>query len=172
MDDYLRRLERQAASGDYVSRQQWKAALERAGLPDPDLEELLAPPTEEEVAQAGYDEQWWHGNTARKCGLWGRRNFDDVDFKSAVFKAHHTWGHRGWNPNSKRKTLRTHRDGSRKNYKIKEPRSEKIENSPHERRRKKRFGGREHRYGREWIQNMETGYYRVVYKFSTPHLDE
>jgi len=178
MDDYLRRLERQAAYGDYVSRRLWKAALEQAGIPDPDLEELLAQPTEEEVAQAGYDEQWWHGNTPRKCGLWSHSCFHhgDADFRTAVFKAHNDWGHRGWDTkNSKRKTLRTHRSSRRKarNYRLREaPLGKKQEETPHERRRKKRFGGREHRYGREWIQNMETGYYRVVYKFGTPRLDE
>jgi len=178
MDDYLRRLERQAATGDYASRQQWKAALARFGLPDPDEEALKAPLTEWEESQAHYDEQWWHGNTPRKCGLWNHSCFRhrDEDFRTAVFKAHHDWGHRGWDTkNSKRKTLRTHRSSKRKarNYRLREaPLDKEQEETSRERRRKKRFGGREHRCGYEWIENQQTGRYRAVSKFGVPNLDE
>ena len=34
-----------------------------------------------------------------------------------LFKAHHDWGHKG-SKNSKRKTLRTHRDGSRRDFRL------------------------------------------------------
>jgi len=178
MDDYLRRLERQAAYGDIAARQQWKAALERAGFPDPDEEAAKAPLTEWEEIQNDFDEIWWHGSTPLKCGLWGGRTgigrFWDVDFSQSLFKAHHDWGHRWGDPNSKRKTLRTHRDGSRKNYKIKDSHNEeKIEKSPHEQRRKKRFGGKEHRR-REWVWVPGTepweGWWVVV--IDKPRLDE
>ena len=124
MDDQLRRAERDFFSGDPEAEERFIRACARMGIRirNHKRDEIL---TEWEEIQQIYDDQWWHGNTARKCGLWGRRNFGDVDFKSAVFKAHHDWVHWGWNNrNAKRKTLRTHRDGSRSNYKIKDSRSE------------------------------------------------
>jgi hypothetical protein len=164
MDDHIRRLERQAAAGDYESRRQWKAALVRAGFPDPDEEALKAPLTEWEEAQRIYDDLAWQRTTAGRMG-W------DWEPRSGCGKAHHTWGHRGWNNrNSKRKTTRTHRDGSRKNHRLKDPKSPKAEETKHSRRRKKRFGGKEHRYGRDWIKNQRTGRYRIVYKFGVPDL--
>jgi len=170
MDDYLRRLERLAATGDYVSRQQWKGALVRAGFPDPDEEALKAPLTEWEESQKHYDDLAWQRTTAGRMG-W------DFEPRSGCGKAHHTWGHRGWNNrNSKRKTIRTHRNGSRKNHRLRpvshEQKIEQKIEAPHERRRKKRFGGREHRYDHEWIEKQQTGRWRVVYKFSKPDLDE
>jgi hypothetical protein len=168
MDDYLRRLERQAASGDYVSRQQWKAALARAGLPDPDEEALKAPLTEWEESQKHYDDLAWQRTTAGRMG-W------DWEPRSGCGKAHHVWGHRGWNNrNSKRKTIRTHRNGSRKNHRLRaEAPDEEIKNeAPHERRRKKRLGGKEHRCRCDWVQDQRTGRWRVVYRYGVPDLDE
>jgi len=168
MDDYIRRLERQAAAaGDYVSRQQWKAALERAGLPDPDEEALKAPLTEWEETQKHYDDLAWQRTTAGRMG-W------DFEPRSGCGKAHHTWGHRGWNNrNSKRKTTRTHRDGSRKNFRLRDEVDEvERDEAPHERRRKKRFGGREHRCSSEWVQDQQTERWRVIYKFGVPDLSD
>ena len=116
MDDQIRRLEREAARGGYEARRAWKRCLQWIGEPDPDQAELEAPATEWEEAQADYDDLWWHSNTPRKCGLWGGSGgwrFYDIDFKTAVFKAHLHWGHLWGGHNSKRKTLRTHRKGSR-----------------------------------------------------------
>lgn len=167
MDDNIRRLERQAASGDYEARLRWKAALARAGYPDPDEEELNAPLTEAEEAQAAYDEIFWHRTKALRFG-W------DMEPRAGICKAHHTWGHRGWkNRNSKRKTLRTHRDGSRGDFKIRQAEEETPQDETSTtRRRKKRYGGREHRCGVDWYQNQRTGRWRVVYRYGTPDLDE
>jgi len=177
MDDYLRRLERLAASGDYTSREQWKAALERAGLPDPDEEALKAPLTEWEEAQAHYDDLWWHASTPHKCGLWNHSclRHRDEDFAPSVFKAHHEWGHRCGGENSKRQTLRTHRDGSRKNYRLRdEAPDEETEQSteePHERRRKKRFGGKEHRK-RKYDFHPVTGWFYAWWEITKPDLGD
>jgi hypothetical protein len=116
MDESLRRAEREAALDDYDARQRYRRMLVRSGQPDPfELEEH----SWVDGVQDGYDDLWWHGNTARKCGLWRGRDFWDCDFKTSVFKAHHRWGHDPYRgTNSKRKTLRTHRDGSRKNYRL------------------------------------------------------
>lgn len=163
MDEHLRRLERQAATGDYAARQQWRAAVMRAGLPDPDA---VGPLTEWEEIQKDYDQIFWHRTTALRFG-W------DMEPRGGICKAHHTWGHRGWNNrNAKRKTLRTHRDGSRKNYKIKSEKDETtVEETARSRRRKKRFGGREHR-SYDWVRDEETGRWRIVYRFHEPNLDE
>lgn len=133
MDDYIRRLERLAATGDYQAHQRWRTELIRAGFPDPDDSRL----TEWEEIQKDYDDLAWQRTTAGRFG-W------DFEPRSGCGKAHHVWGHRGWNNrNSKRKTTRTHRDGSRKNYKIRHPKTEDIaEETTHARRRKKRFGER------------------------------
>jgi len=165
MDDYLRRLERQVATGDYVSRKRWIAALVRAGFPDPDEAALTAPLTEWEEAQKNYDDLAWQRTTAGRMG-W------DWEPRSGCGKAHHVWGHRGWNNrNSKRKTIRTHRDGSRKNHRLREPRGPKKETVIHA-RRKKRFGGKEHRCGYDWVENQRTGRFRAVYSYGTPDLDK
>ena len=162
MDDHIRRLERQAATGDYVARQQWKAAVIRAGFPDPDD---AGPLTEWEEIQKDYDDLAWQRTTAGRMG-W------DYEPRSGCGKAHHIWGHRGWNPNSKRKTMRTHRSGSRKNYKLKGLRNEEtVEETARTRRRKKRFGGRETRR-REWSYNEETKRYRSWCVITKPNLDE
>jgi hypothetical protein len=162
MDEHIRRLERRAAAGDYTARQQWRVAVMRAGYPDPDD---AGPLTEWEEIQKDYDKIWWHGKPSH-CWWWG-----EIPIGGLV-KAHHTWGHRGWNPNSKRKTLRTHRDGSRKNYKIKCSHSEEtVEESDRARRRKKRFGGKEHRK-HEWSYNQETKRYKSWTTITKPCLDE
>lgn len=176
MDERRRRLERKAATGDYDAWVAWRQEVVRSGERDP-IE--LGDPTEWEDTQDEFDDFWWHRVTSRRCRLWGssgRWRFSDVDFPSSIFKAHHTWGHSGWfdGKNSKRKTLRTHRNTKKRsrNHRLREERSGSHQDAPHERRRKKRFGGREHRYGRDWIQNQRTGRWRIVYKFSHPNLDE
>lgn len=163
MDNDIRRLERLAATGDYEARQRWKAALARAGYPDPDEEELNAPLTEAEEAQAAYDEIFWHRTKALRFG-W------DMEPRAGICKAHHTWGHRGWaNRNSKRKTLRTHRDGSRGDFQIRDPKEETPrDESPTARRRRKRFAGRDRLYGREWLWNPETRRYTTVVWYRLP----
>ena len=162
MDDQIRRLERLAATGDYAARLQWRHALVRAGFPDPDAPDPL---TEWDEVQSRYDDLAWQRTTAGRMG-W------DYEPRSGCGKAHHTWGHRGWNPNSKRKTMRTHRDGSRKDYRLRdESHEDAVEQAPHERRRKKRFGGRETRR-REWSYNPETERYRSWCVITKPRLDE
>jgi hypothetical protein len=90
--------------------------------------------------------------------------------RSGCGKAHHTWGHRGWNNrNAKRKTTRTHRDGSRKNYRLKEPRGSREETVIHA-RRKKRFGGKEHRK-REYSFHPVTGRFNAWWEITKPDLD-
>lgn len=176
MDDRLRKAEREfAAIGDYESWRRLQVELARAGY---DVEsELLAPLSEVEEFQVDYDELWWHAKRGLRCGLWGSNgshSFEDVDFAPSVYKAHHKWGHT-WQgkENSKRKTLRTHRDGSRKNYKIKNAKSEPaVEESTRARRRKKRYGGREHRCDLRWVYNHLTERWTIVYRFGVPNLDE
>lgn len=116
MDEQLRRLERLASSGDYYARVQWKTALLRAGLPDPDAMALAGPLTLAEEIQEQFDDIWWH---RRKCL---RLDWDGDPINSGgLYKAHHPWGHRGWGAkNSKRQTLRTHRDGSRRDYQLRD----------------------------------------------------
>lgn len=145
MDAQIRRLERQAKLGDYEDRARWKAALERAGRPDPDVEELLAPLSHEEALQADFDEIWWHSTKRFRFG-W------DMDPIGGLIKAHNMGHHSNRGENSKRKTLRTHRNGSSRCYKTKcerttrEPLSAEAETAA--RRRKKRFGGRMHKHYR------------------------
>lgn len=166
MDERLRRLERLAATGDCAARLEWRRALAQAGLPDPDADDLNAPLTEAELYQLDYDEIFWHRTTALRFG-W------DMEPRAGICKAHHKWGHRGFNPNSKRKTLRTHRDGSRSVYRLRDETYEEVEQdkSSHARRRKKRFGGKEHRR-REWSYNPETERYKSWCVITKPHLDD
>lgn len=177
MDDQLRRAERAAATGSSEDVARFERLCGRMGLHfrDHKPDEILS---DAEETQQDYDETWWHGNTARKCGIWRYSDWShgEADFKSAVFKAHHQWGHRGFDSkNSKRKTLRTHRNGKSKarNHRIRaESREEANQNeSPHTRRRKKRFGGRETREW-EWSYNPETKRYRSWCKITKPCLDE
>jgi hypothetical protein len=141
MDAHIRRLERQARLGDYEDRARWKAALERAGRPDPDIEELLAPLSHEEALQEDFDGIWWHSTRRFRFG-W------DMDPVGGLIKAHNMGYHSNRGENSKRKTIRTHRDSSHL-HKIKrersmmEPLSAEAETAA--RRRKKRFGGRMHK---------------------------
>jgi hypothetical protein len=149
MDNHLRRLERQAATGDHLARQQWKAAVIRAGFPDPDDD---GPLTEWEEIQKDYDEIFWHAKGPKhfswSSGCWCC--FDVSKWAVKLMQDHHDWGHRGWNNrNAKRKTIRTHRDGSSKNYRPKRKKRKKRDLAPHEQRRKKRYAGRERLYGRE-----------------------
>lgn len=120
MDEQLRRAERAAATGNPEAEAYWRRLCGRRGLFFKDYvpDEVLS---EWEKAQQGFDDLWWHANTSRKCGIWKNGDFWDCDFKSSVFKAHHHWGHR-WagSQNSKRKTIRTHRDGSRKSYRLRD----------------------------------------------------
>lgn len=156
MDEHLRRLERQVATGDYAVRQDWVRALIRAGYPDPDLVDLVAPMTEAECAQEDYDDTFWHADRRYRLQLWGGSEnglgwYCDNDFHTSLHKAHHTWGHRGWNnKNRKQKTLRTHRNSKHKSrkFRLRDPQDSDDEiETDHARRRKKRFGGRAHR---EW----------------------
>jgi hypothetical protein len=153
MDEFLRRLERRAKGGDYQDRAYWMAALERAGLPDPDLEEISAPLTHFEAIQQDFDDIWWHSTKRFRFG-W---DFEPV---KGLVKAHHSWGHRRGHhgENSKRKTLRTHRDGSKRCYRNKHDKveTEALSGAAEEaaRRRKKRFGGRNHK---QWFHNGEFG---------------
>ena len=164
MDEEIRRLERLVATGDYAARQQWRVAVMRAGYPDPD-EDALGPLTEWEEIQKDYDEIFWHRTKALRFG-W------DMEPRAGICKAHHTWGHRGWNPNSKRKTVRTHRNGSRNSFKIRYQRDEEVtEETPHERRRKKRFGGKEHRK-RKFSYNKETERWGAWWEITKPDLDD
>lgn len=170
MDNQLRRIERRALAGDAEAERLWRRLCGRIGLyfRDHQPNEIL---TEWEEIQADYDEIWWH---RRKALRWGW----DWEPMGGLVKAHHTWGHRGWNNrNSKRKTLRTHRDGSRRNYKIRHSRNEEMieeldpKRKRSERRRKKRFGGREHRSYR-WVWNPETDRFKLLWTFTEPRLDE
>ena len=120
MDTDLRRAQRALAWSAPEDREALVRSHARVG------ERLRLPPDDEplsewEELQEHYDDLWWHRNTPRKCGLWNHgdlRNLD-FDFAPSVFKAHHTWGHTGWDDkNSKRATLRTHRDGSRRQYRL------------------------------------------------------
>jgi len=184
MDERLRRLERQAAAGDYYAHKAWKAACKRAGIPDPDEAALTAPLTEWEWEQQDYDDLFWHADRRYRLQLWGGSEnglgwYCDNDFHPSLHKAHHTWGHRGWdNKNRKQKTLRTHRNGKHKsrNYRLRtkpfdEENAQETETS-HERRRKRRFGGRERLYGCEWVWNPQTERYKIVYWVRIPDLDE
>lgn len=149
MDEQLRRLHRQAQRGDYQARIAWKAACERAGHPS-DLEEIAAPLTYFEEVQQDFDEIWWHAKERLRFGWdWAPRG--------GLVKAHHAWGHRRGDKgeNSKRKTLRTHRDGSRRCYEFRHDRPlNEAPLSETVRRRKKRFGGRSHR---QYVHRGEWG---------------
>lgn len=150
MDEQIRRLARQVEAGNYQDRAAWKTALIRAGYGDPDLEEITAPLTYAEVVQQDFDEIWWHAAKRLRFG-W------DWMPRGGLVKAHHPWGHRRGHggENSKRKTLRTHRDGSRRCYKIKhEVGPDSLALSESARRRRKRFGGRAHR---QWLYRGEFG---------------
>lgn len=146
MDAHIRRLERRARLGDYEDRARWKAALERAGFPDPDLEEIRAPLTHFEVIQQDFDDIWWHSTKRFRFG-W------DMDPIGGLIKAHNMGHHSHRGENSKRRTLRTHRNGSRRDHKLRPDRVEAgqpldgaAEKAAH--RRKKRFGGRMHKHYR------------------------
>ncbi len=111
MDDQLRRVERQALSGDPEAKILLQQLYGRLGLyfRDREREEILSEPEE---IQGDFDEIWWHRRKALRLD-W------DGDPKPSICKAHHPWGHRGWGAkNAKRQTLRTHRDGSRRNYRL------------------------------------------------------
>lgn len=177
MDESIRRIER-TTSLDWTPEDQERLlrSYDRMGLRVRifDLADAL---TEWEEIQSDYDDLWWHASTPHKCGLWGGSHsgcFRDVDFRSSVFKAHHEWRHRWGGENSKRKTLRNHRD-NRSRSKAYKPRREKVnlkeEIAPHERRRKKRYGGRGHLYSEGWVQNQQSGRWRHYWGVGTPDLD-
>jgi hypothetical protein len=168
MDEELRRAEREFLSdGTPEAEERFIRYCARKGLHfrNHKREEIL---TEWEEVQADYDEIAWH---ARKALRWGW----DWDPRGGLVKAHHTWGHRGWsNRNSKRKTLRTHRNGKHKarNYRPPKERKPKKQEAPHEKRRKKRFAGRERLYGVEreweWDENWRIVSVRIVYYYRVP----
>lgn len=113
MDERLRRAERRAAAGDPEAEDLWRKLCGRMGLyfKDHRPNEILS---EWEEIQQDYDEIWWHRRKALRLDWDG----DPINH-GGLYKAHHSWGHRGWSErNAKRKTMRTHRDGSRKNYRL------------------------------------------------------
>jgi len=178
MDNELRRVERDAALGDPIAQARWIRLCARMGLFFRDFplkKEILS---EAEDAQADFDEIWWHAKRGLRCGLWGSNgihSFWDVDFKPSVYKAHLSWGHKGsfGAQNSKRRTLRTHRSSKHKarNYRLRAEPHKEVEEAPHERRRKKRFGGKEHRE-REWNWNPKTERVEVQWTITKPRLDD
>jgi len=115
VDQHLRRLEREAADGDYDAIKAYKHALMQAGYPDPDQEELEAPPSEAELWQQYYDDMAyqgrpWKGLLSMWCGL-GCCGCVAKQAKKLIKGK--DWGFYDKQPlakNSKRKTLRTHRD--------------------------------------------------------------
>jgi len=125
--------------------------------------------SEWEEVQLDYDETWWHSRKAL------RFDWDGIP-RSGTVKAHHSWGHHGFgSKNAKRKTLRTHRVSRKKarSFRLRtDDLTEIVDETPVERRRKKRLGGREHRCGREWLQDQRTGNFRIVYKYGVPDFDE
>ena len=117
MDQYLRNLQRQAASGDYQARKAWIAARVRAGFPHPDKEYLSAPLSEYEHIQEDYDETFWLarprlGVISMWCGIGCCGYINELATKFIKPKDF-TFTFSKMTKNSKRKTLRTHRDGSR-----------------------------------------------------------
>ncbi len=113
MDEQLRRIEREALAGDPEAEILWLRLCGRVGLYFRDYppDELLS---EAEETQQNYDEIWWHRRKALRLDWDG-----DPIMSGGLYKAHHSLGHKGWgSKNSKRQTLRTHRDGSRRNYRL------------------------------------------------------
>lgn len=171
MDERLRRIERQALAGDPEAEILWRRLCGRRGLyfRDHQPDEIL---TEWEKIQQDYDDLAWQGRPwrgllyqwcgCRCCGYQASTAKKLVKGRDLSFCDN--WG----DNNAKRKTLRTHRDGSRKNYKLKRRRDIRTDESSisdikkeRARRRKKRFGGRGRLYGREWVWNPETQQYRI-----------
>lgn len=77
--------------------------------------------TEWESVQADFDDIWWHrksvlslmdGVNCPCCIRYGPKPKSILKAKSMSFRSN--WG----DNNAKRKTLRTHRDGSRRNYRL------------------------------------------------------
>jgi len=166
MDEQIRRAERAAATGDPEAVALWIRLCARMGLHFRDFPRTSEELTDAEEVQADYDDIFWHRTTALRMG-W------DWEPRAGLYKAHHTWGHRGWGEkNGKQKTLRTHRDGSRKNYRLRNPKTSETEDeTARARRRKKRFGGKEHRR-QEWSYNPETERFRSWCVITKPNLDE
>jgi len=166
MEALIREAERRFRStGDYIAWTRYCELMLRTGYDDPRNVEA---PTEWDEVQEDWDDLWWHRRKAL-CLDWDGRPINH----GALYKAHHEWGHKGFiDTNSKRKTLRTHRDSKHKsrNYQLPKERCSR-DVSECARRRRKRFGGREHRYNRRWIQNEQTGRWRIVYDYSHPDLD-
>lgn len=115
MDNELLNAARGDLGGDAEARARYARACERIGLCFRDrqpLEDL----SEWEEVQADYDDIWWHRRKALRLD-WDGEPINN----GGLYKAHHQWGHRGWDAkNSKRKTIRTHRDGSRRNFRLRD----------------------------------------------------
>lgn len=115
MDNKLRRAERDMLRGSPNGESDYRRMCARVGLYFKDhkpLEDL----SEWEEAQEDYDDIWWHRRKALRLDWDG----DPIN-SGGLYKAHHPWGHRGWgSKNSKRKTLRTHRDGSRRQFRLRQ----------------------------------------------------
>lgn len=122
MDDQLRRAQRQAATGDPEAEIRYTQLCGRIGLyfRDHQPDETLS---EAEEVQQDYDDIFWHRKSviAFKWTGYCRCCYDYGSFfasgtvKAKDMKRRDNWG----NNNAKRNTLRTHRDGSRKNYRLK-----------------------------------------------------
>jgi hypothetical protein len=179
MDDYFRRVERAAAGGDPEAEILLQKLYRRCGyfFRDHKRDEIL---TEWEELQQDYDDIFWH-QKGPKYFMWGGYCSccrDVSKWSEKLVKAHkpspkHT------PKNFKRKTLRTHRDGSRKNYKLKRRRDIRTDEvsisdikKERTRRRKKRFGGRERLYGCEWVWDSQAERYSRVYWCRVPDSDE
>ena len=87
-------------------------------IKDRDLSEVLS---EWEETQQDYDDLWWHrksvmslmdGNHCPCCIRYSSKGASLVKAKNMSFRSN--WG----DNNAKRKTIRTHRDGSRRDYRL------------------------------------------------------
>jgi len=121
MDDQLRLAERAVRAGEPGAESLWRFLCARRGLYLRDRqppEEL----TEWEEIQADYDDLWWQRKSVvgfkwtsgcRCCFEYGNK-FANKLVKGKDQRNRSNWG----DNNAKRKTLRTHRDGSRRAYRL------------------------------------------------------
>ena len=120
MDLELRRIERRMRAGEFGAEEEWRRKCGRRGLyfrdrrPAGDL-------TEWEEIQADYDDIWWHRKSVKTLKFTGycRCCCDFNTWARKLVKAKDMAWRSNWGDNNaKRKTLRTHRDGSRRNYRL------------------------------------------------------
>lgn len=123
MDEQLRRAERDLTSGNPEVEERWLRYCARIGLffRDHKRGEILS---EWEESQQDYDEIWWHRKSiksfkwtsyCRCCYDYGSK-YANSRVKAKDMGIRNNWG----DNNAKRKTLRTHRDGSRRNYRLRD----------------------------------------------------